>query len=135
MMSSVEDITVLIMITLGASGDTEEKHQVVQCTVKIKKSFQLTSSLLVKAGKSITDHILRISAVQLLSKHGQKHGKVDWSGRFVHHRLQVILCGVLTCETVSVMRIYDSDTSTLMSSTHIEGILALHKQMLAFFST
>lgn len=49
-MSSGEDITVLTMITLNesktcpdriGSGDTEEKHQVVQCTVEMKKQKKL----------------------------------------------------------------------------------------------
>lgn len=61
---------------------------------------QLTSALLIKAGKSVADHILRISAVQLLSKHGQKHGEVDRAWRFVHHCLQVVICGILTWEMV-----------------------------------
>lgn len=71
--------------------------QIIKNTVHRK--LHPTCALLVKAGKSVTDHILRISAIQLLSKHGQKHGKIDWTRRFIHHCLQVLICGVLTYET------------------------------------
>lgn len=59
-------------------------------------AHNLTCAFLIEAGKSITDYILRICAIQLLSKHGQEHGEVDWTWRFIHHGLQVFICGVFT---------------------------------------
>lgn len=74
---------------------------------------KLTSSLFVKAGKSIADHVLRIGSIQLLSKHGEKHSKVDWAWRFVHHSLQILICGVLTWKV-------DNNNEYLWS--HLKGL-------------
>lgn len=62
----------------------------------IQDIYVHTSSLFIKTGKGIADHILRISPIQFLSKHGQKHGEVDRAWGFIHHSLQVFLCGILT---------------------------------------
>ena len=61
--------------------------------------------LLVKASKSVTDDILWIGALKPLAKQGQKHGKVDGSGRVAHHVLQVILGRVLAQRRQHVVKV------------------------------
>lgn len=57
--------------------------------------YRLTCAFFVEAGKSVSDDILRICAVELLSKHGEEHGEVDGPRRFSHHSLQVVISRVL----------------------------------------
>lgn len=51
----------------------------------------LTRALLVEAGEGVADDVLGIGAVEALSEHGEKHGKVDGPRRLRHHPLQVLI--------------------------------------------
>lgn len=67
---------------------------------KAKKSIKrqdFTCSFLIKTSKCISDHILRVCAVELLSKHGEEHGEVNWPRSFVHHGLQIFISGIFSC--------------------------------------
>lgn len=57
---------------------------------------EITCAFLVEAGESISDDVLGICAIQLLSKHCEEHGEVDGTWCFVHHGLKVFICGVFT---------------------------------------
>merc|ERR1719430_2231895 len=55
----------------------------------------LVNIVLIEATEGILDDVLRVCALQPLAKQGEEHGEVDWTWGLVHHRLQVILGGVL----------------------------------------
>lgn len=61
------------------------------------KRLGFTCSFLVEAGKCVSDHILRVCTVELLSKHGEEHGEINWPGSFVHHGLQIFISWIFSC--------------------------------------
>lgn len=76
---------------------------------KAKKGLKrqgFTCSFFVEAGKCVSDHILGVCTVELLSKHGEKHGEINWPGSFVHHGLQIFFSWIFSCLRKNVQHSY-----------------------------
>merc|ERR1719400_955267 len=81
--------------------------------------------VLIEATEGILDYVLRVCALQPLAKQGEEHGEVDWTRGLVHHRLQVILSGVLAQGGQHVVEVFVVDESVPVVVDHVERLLEL----------
>jgi len=81
--------------------------------------------VLIETTEGILDDVLRVCALQSLTKQGEEHGEVDWTRGLVHHRLQVILGGVLAQGGQHVVEVLVVDEPVPVVVDHVEGLLEL----------
>lgn len=96
-------------------------HRCQQLTEAILRDVPVV--VLVEAAESVLDDILRVGALEAFAEKGQEHCEVDWSGRLVHHCLEILVVGVLAQRGQHVVKVLLLNEAIAILIDHVEGLL------------